>query len=163
MSPMQYYRVAKDMHPLGHVFEGGGAAPLSERFSEVEEILERRRPQEKVHRGASVFFKADKDFEQVGLNYSEGYIHTVAPIDRPERRDLTWTGILQLRSFKDERFRKDLRPDLTDDEVADKWWAGEMSATPNWEWVAERVIVVSVDLKPIRLTQKGSLLGAFDA
>jgi hypothetical protein len=33
-------------------------------------------------------------------------------------------------------------------QVADKWWAGEGSEKPDWEWVAKEAAVVAVDENP---------------
>jgi hypothetical protein len=51
-----------------------------------------------------------------------------------------------------------LLPDLTDDQVADKWWAGEASNAPVWEWVTEEAIVVDVDDNPTFVRLESSLL-----
>ena len=161
MVKKQYYRIAKDRHSKGHVFSGSGLRPLQDRFPKVEDILERCRPKGKEDRGNSVYLKENKDFSKVGVTYGEGYIHTVDPVGEVERRDLVWTGILQKRYIKDERFQKDLRPDLTDDQVADKWWAGQASETPDWEWVASGATVVEVDDKPVTVKPDSPLLNIF--
>jgi hypothetical protein len=157
-----FYRISNDKYPKGYVFRGSGKRPLQDRFPEVEDILEGRRPKDKDDRGNSVYLREDKDFSKVGVTYGEGYIHTVDPVGRVERRDLVWTGILQKRYIQDERFRKDLRPDLSDDQVADKWWAGEGSETPDWEWVAPQATVVDVEADPITVKPNSPLLNIFD-
>ena len=162
MPKKQYYRIAKDKYSKGHVFRGSGTRPLQDRFPEVEDILERRRPNGKYDRGNSVYIKEDKDFSKVGVPYGKGYIHAVDPVGKVERRDLVWTGILQQRYFKDERFRKNPLPDLTDDQVADKWWAGEGSETPDWEWVAPEATVVDVDDDHVTVKPNSQLLNIFD-
>jgi hypothetical protein len=158
----QYYRIAKDKHPKGHVFRGGGERPLQDRFPDVEDILERRRPTDKDDRGKSVYLRGDRDFDRVGVTYGEGYIHAVDPVGDVERRDLVWTGILQRRYIQDERFRKKLRPHLTDDQIADKWWAGEGSETPDWEYVAPEATVVDVEDDPTKVKPNSPLLKIFD-
>ena len=157
-----YYHIAKDKHAKGHVFRGTGKRPLQDRFPQVEEILERRRPTGKDDRGNSVYLTEGKDFSKVGVTYGEGYVHTVDPSGEFERRDLVWPGILQKRYFEDTRFRKDLRPDLTDDQVADKWWAGEGSERPHWEWVTPRATVVGVEDNPILVKPSSPLLNIYD-
>jgi hypothetical protein len=156
MGKKPYYRIAEDKYAKGHVFRGSGKRPLQDRFPDVEDILERRRTRGKDDGGNSVYLREDRDFDNVGVNYGEGYIHTV------ERRDLVWTGILQKRYIKDKRFRKNLRLDLTDDEIADKWWAGEGSETPDWEWVAPQATVVDVEDDPTKVKSNSQLLNIFD-
>jgi hypothetical protein len=158
----QYYRVAENRHAKGHVFKGSGKRPLQDRFPHVEEIFERRRPKDKDDRGHSVYLKDDKDFSKVGVTYDEGYLHTVDPVGEVEQRDLVWTGILQKRYIKDSRFQKNLRPDLSDDQVADKWWAGEGSETPNWEWVTKEAVVVEVEENPVTVKPNSPLLNVFN-
>ena len=162
MRKKQYYRIAKDKHAKGHVFRGSGKRPLQDRFPNVEDILERRRPKSKDDRGNIVYLRMDKDFSKVGVIYGEGYIHTVDPVGEVERRDLVWPGILQKRYIEDKRFRENLRPDLTDDQVADKWWAGEGSETPSWEWVAPQAKVVDVEDEPTEVKPNSPLLNLFD-
>ncbi len=106
--------------------------------------------------------KADKAFGAAGLTYDEGYIHAVDPLGDMERRDLVWTGILQMRHFKDPRFRRDLRPDLSDEQIADNWWAGAASEKPDWEYVAREAVVLGVDENPTRVRPSQSLLSRFD-
>jgi hypothetical protein len=162
MPKKKYYRIAREKNPKGHVFRGSGKRPLQDRFPEVEDILERRRPKGKNDRGNSIYLKEDKDFSKVGATYGQGYVHTVDPIGDVEQRDLVWIGILQKRYFPDERFRKNLQPDLTDDQVADKWWAGEGRETPNWEWVAQEVTVLDVEDDPVIVKPDSPLLNIFD-
>ena len=162
MSKKQYYRIAEKKYPKDHVFKGSGKRPLQDRFPEVEDILERRRPKGKNGRGDSVYLKDSKDFSKVGVTYGEGYVHTVDAVGRVEQRDLGWTGVLQQRYFPDKRFRKNLLPHLTDDEVADKWWAGEASEKPEWEWVAEGATVVDVENDRVTVKPDSPLLNAFN-
>lgn len=158
-----YYRIAETKHAKNHVFSGCGNGPLQDTFPDVEHILEKHRPAGKDDRGNSVYLREDKDFSKTGVPYNEGYIHTVHPIGEPEQRDLVWTGILQLRYITDEHIRKDLRPDLTDDQIADKWWSGEGSETPHWEWVAKKAAVVDVEDCAVTVRLEGPLLGIFDS
>jgi hypothetical protein len=158
----QYYHIAKNKHTNGHVFKGSGKRPLQDRCPDVEDILERRRPKGKDGRGNSVYLREHKEFSKVGVTYGEGYIHTVDLSGDVERRDLVWTGILQTRYIKDKRFRNDLRQDLTDDQVADKWWAGDASETPDWEWVAREATVVDVEEHPTTVKPNSPLLNIFD-
>lgn len=158
MAKTEFYRIAERKYAKGHVFRGIGKSPLQDRFPEVETILERRRPKCKCSRADSVYLKDDKDFGRVGVTFREGYIHTVEPNRVNDRRDLGWTGVLQKRYFPEPRFGKMLLPDLTDDQVADKWWAGEASNAPVWEWVTEEAIVVDVDDNPTFVRLESSLL-----
>ena len=73
-----------------------------------------------------------------------------------------WTGILQKRYIKDKRFRKDLRPDLTDDEVADKGWAGEGSEPRDWKWVPPEATVVDVEDDPATVKPNSPHLKIYD-
>lgn len=162
MMKKHYYHIAKDKHAKDHVFKGCGKRPLQDRFPKVEEILERCRPKGKVDRGNCVYLRDNTDFSKAGVTYDKGYIHTVDPVGEAERRDLVWTGVLQKRYFEDERFRQDLRPGLTDDQVAGKWWAGEGSDTPNWEWVATEAAVLDVEVEPAIVRPDSPLLSIFE-
>ena len=157
-----YYRIAVTRYDLGHIFRGTGVRPLEERFPAVEEILERRRPEMMPSRGDSIYVREEIDFERVGVTFSEGYVHTVVGTGFA-RRDLRWTGILQFRHIQDVRFRKVIRPEMSDDQVADAWWAGDASDEPDWEWVGRVAEVVAVDADPIVVRPNNGLLTMFDA
>jgi len=159
---MYFYRVARTRYEVGHVFKGSNKYPLQDRFPEVETILERNRPKGKANRAESIYLREDEDFSKAGLTYAKGFVHTVETKDNVERRDLVWTGILQKRYFQDERFRRDECPGLSDDEVAKKWWAGEASQSPDWEWITECATVVAVGDDPIELKPDSPLLNVFD-
>ncbi len=156
-----FYRIAETKHTVGQVFKGRGVRPLADRFHQVEEIFERRRPPGKLDRGDCVYVRDKIDFERVGITYSQGFIHTIKPIGDFERRDLRWTGILQMRHIRDERLRKGHAPGLTDEEIADRWWRGEASNEPDWEWVGKEAQIVAVETDPI-VVSSNPWLAMFD-
>ncbi len=159
---MLFYRIADTRFDRGYRFLGLGTRPLQDRFPDVEDILERCRPEHMHDRGDSVYLRSEKDFSRVGVTFSEGYIHTVDPEGGAERRDLVWTGVLQFRYYPDARCRKDLRPDLTDDEVAIRWWTGEATTSPNWEWIAKAAVVIEVDDQPVKVRPDSLFLNIFE-
>lgn len=162
MTLKTYYRIAKKQHPVGHVFSGQGSFPLADRFPRVEEILEGRRPRTSLSRGDSVYMREVRDFENVGVTFNDGYVHEVVPDADVQRRDLYWIGVLQRRYIEDERFRANLEPLLSDNEVADRYWSGAASPKTNWEWVARRATVIEVDLDTSPVRPGPSLLNLFD-
>ena len=66
MRKKQYYHIAENKHTNGHVFKGSGKRPLQDRWRDVEDIFERRRPKSKDDRGNSVYLREDKEFSKVG-------------------------------------------------------------------------------------------------
>jgi hypothetical protein len=38
---------------------------------------------------------------------------------------------------------------LTDEEIALKWWSGQASESPDWEFVSQTATVLSVDPEPV--------------
>ncbi len=90
--------------------------------------------------------REERDFRTVGVPYDRGYVHTIIPIGKVDRRDLTWIGVLQMRYHKREQLRARARyPRVSDDQVVDGYWSGQASDTPDWEWVAKEAQVVAVD------------------
>ena len=98
----------------------------------------------------------------VGMTFSVGYIHTVNPEGEAAPRDLVWTGLLQLRYYPNTGIRRDLLTELNDDEIARKWWSGEASTSPNWEWIARAAIVIDVDDLPVKVRPDSPFLNLFD-
>lgn len=156
-----YNRISAIQYPVGHLFEGSGAAPLIGRFEKVEVILERRRPAAKPARAESVYMREGRDFKTVGVTFDNGYVHELVPNSEVERRDLYWIGVLQSRYFPDERFRSDREPTRSDDDVADLYWSGEPSENQDWEWVTKSARVIAVDDKSSSVRPGPSVLNLF--
>jgi hypothetical protein len=152
MSSKIYYRIAKTRYATGDVMKGLGERPLQSTEPSVEDILEQRRPTHCPYRGDSVYMREDRRFSRVGVPFSEGYVHEVEPIGDVYKRDLAWIGILQRRHHKNPHLQRNEHPELSDAEVADKYWAGEASDNACWEYVANEAKVVDVDkdLSPVR-------------
>lgn len=157
---MIYKRIAQERSCVGDIMTGRGTAPLTDRFSKVEAILERNKPSNAPNRGQSVFMRDDEDFSGVGVTYSKGYVHVVEPVGSVFKRDTYWIGVLQKRYIKDRRFRNDLESTLSDDEVAKNYWTGHASAKPIWEWVAEKVKVIHAAKNPVDVKPNSPLLNA---
>ena len=85
------------------------------------------------------------DFRTAGVPFDQGYVHTVEPLGKIDKRDLAWIGVIQRRYHKDSRLRKNQYSDLSDEQVADKYWSGEASDKPSWEWVTKEAKVIAVD------------------
>ncbi|MDK1378189.1 MULTISPECIES: hypothetical protein [unclassified Sinorhizobium] len=146
-----YNRIAREVHPVGHIFRGYGVLPLAA-YAEVEDALARNRPAASPPRSDCVYMKEDLDFSSVGVDYEEGYVHTVEPQGDVERRDIYWIGVLVKRYAKSAQMRKDIEPHLSDDEVAQRYWGGTASPSPTWEFIATEATVVGVNstLVPVR-------------
>ena len=96
--------------------------------------------------------REEREFSTVGVPYDESYVHKVEPIGKVYKRDLAWIGVIQRRHHRNERLRKNDYPKLSDAQVVDKYWSGEASEKPRWEWVAReaKVIDMDKDLSPVR-------------
>jgi hypothetical protein len=145
MSAKRYYRISEKKYAKGEIIQGRGKKPLADKEPLVEHILDNRRPADSPGRGDSVYMREEREFSSVGVTFDEGYIHEVEPIGKVEKRDLNWVGVLQRRHHKNERLRTDGFPLLSDSDIADKYWSGEASDNPSWEWVAKEAKVIDVD------------------
>jgi hypothetical protein len=145
MNAKTYYRISEKKYAKGDIVKGQGKRPLENKEALIEEILEQRRPADCPDRGDSVYMREEREFSTVGVCYDEGYVHKVEPVGKVDQRDLAWIGVLQLRHHKDERLRKTRYPELSDSQIADRYWSGEESEKPLWEWVAKNAKVVAVD------------------
>lgn len=144
MSTKTYYRIAEKKYAKDGITKGRGTRPLEDEPL-VEEILEKQRPADCPDRGDSVYMREEREFSTVGVPYDEGYVHTVEPIGKVDKRDLAWIGVIQRRHHRNERLLKEPCPELSDAQLADKYWSGEASNKPSWEWVAKEAKVVDVD------------------
>lgn len=140
---------------------GRGKRPLADTEPLIEDILAGRRPHHCADRGDSIYMREEREFSTVGVTFDNGYVHTVEPIGKVDKRDLAWIGVLQRRHHKNERVRKNVHPALSDDDVADRYWNGEASDRPLWEWVTEKATVIDVDDELSRVRPESPLLDAF--
>ncbi len=146
-----YNRIAEQQNSEGHIFGATGLFPLGTEAAEVEDCLERNRPAPCLRRNSCVYMREDRDFSRMGLTYREGYVHQVVPKGPVEQRDVTWIGYLQLLLNRNPRIRvvseqhRMSRHGLTNDELAQRYWAGTYSSTPSIEHVAAQAEVVQVD------------------
>jgi hypothetical protein len=161
MNSTTYYRIAEKKYSKDDVMKGSGRRPLEGKEPVVEEILKQQRPPDCPDRADSVYMRQEREFSTVGIPYDEGYVHTVAPIGRIDKRDLTWIGVIQLRHHRNEKLRKNLSPKLSDAQIADKYWSGEASDKPSWEWVAKEAKVVDVEEDRSRIRRRSPLLDMF--
>jgi hypothetical protein len=158
MSSKTYYRIAERKYAKDEIIRGRGKSPLEAKEPLVEEILEQRRPADCPDRGDSVYMREEREFSTVGVTYDEGYVHEVEPIGEVDKRDLAWIGVIQRRHHKNELLRKNEYPTLSDTEIADKYWSGEASDKPLWEWVATEAKVIDVDNDLSRVRPNSPLL-----
>jgi hypothetical protein len=158
MSSKTYYRIAKKKYAKNEIMRGRGRRPLGDKEPLVEQILARRRPADCPDRGDSVYMRVEREFSTVGVTYDEGYVHEVEPIGKVDKRDLAWIGAIQMRYHKNQRLRKNEYPELSDDEIADRYWSGEASDKPLWEWVAKKAKVINVDSDRSRVRPNSPLL-----
>lgn len=125
-----YKRIAEQRNSEGHIFGATGVFPLWAEAAEVEDCLERNRTALCLRRDSCVYMRADRDFSWMGLTYREGYVHQVVPKGPVEQRDVTWIGYLQLLLNPNPRIRavseqqRMSRHGLTNDELAQRYWAG---------------------------------------
>ncbi len=162
MSTKTYYRISVIKHDRGEIMRGRGKRPLEEKEAIVEEILNRYRPVNCPDRGDSVYMREDREFNAVGVAFYEGYVHKVEAIGNVYQRDTTWIGMLQMRHHKVAVLRKDKCPELSDAELAEKYWNGAASKTPAWEWVANQARVIEVEDLEVRVRPSGGLIDIFD-
>jgi hypothetical protein len=158
MSPKTYFHIA-ERSAKGDVMQGRNERPLAAKEPLVEEILESRRPSLCLDRGDCVYMREEREFSTVGVPFDEGYVHEVEPIGKVDKRDNKWIGVLQLRHHKNERLRKNRCHPLSDDDLADKYWSGEASDKPSWEWVAKHAKVIDVDSDRSRVRPETPLIG----
>ncbi len=117
----------------------------------MEDCLERNRPALCLRRNSCVYMRTDRNFSLMGLTYREGCVHQVVPKGPVALRDVTWIGYLQLLLNPNPRIRavsereRMSRHGLTNDELAQRYWAGTYSSTPSIEHVAAQAEVVHVD------------------
>jgi hypothetical protein len=163
MSTKTYYRIAAKKCAIDEIMKGRGKRPLADKEPWVETILEGRRPADCPDRGDGVYMREEREFSTVGVTCDEGYVHTVEPIGKVDKRDLAWIGVIQRRHHKNERARKNEYPTLSDNDVADRYWNGEASDEPSWEWVAKEAKVVDVDIDLSRVRPKSALLDSLSA
>ncbi len=157
-----YNRLAREVHPVGHIFTGNGKLPLA-RYAEVEDALARNRPVASPPRSDCVYMKEDLDFSSVGVDYEEGYVHKVEPKGDVERRDIYWVGVLVKRYAKSRMMRKEIEPHLSDDDVAQRYWGGTASPSPTWEFIAKEATVVGVNTTIVSVRPGGDLERALNA
>lgn len=138
-----YYHMSQQIIPIGAMLRGKGK-PIVD--PAVEDILETRRPDNLIARPEASFASETDDVSKHGLKYDSGYLHVVKLIGSTQRHDSKWVGELQTRHHPNPMMRKFCAAELahlSDEEIADKYWAGEPSPSPNWEVAAEAIEVVS--------------------
>ena len=131
---MTYLHMSWEKLAVGKILKPKGSAHTA-----VDPILEARRPPKSLPRKDSVYLGETEDAAKHGLRYAFGYLHTAEPLGLVERRDSRWVGELQLRHHTNRRIAARARrklASLSDDDIADKYWAGEASPQPNWEVAA---------------------------
>jgi hypothetical protein len=97
----------------------------------------------------------------MGINaIDHGYVHQLEPLGPVEARDVEWIGALQRRYLKKNLKLTDKYPGVSDDELADRYWRGELSASPSIEIATKEAKVVSVEdeLSPVRPSKWGDAL-----
>lgn len=140
MSAKTYKRMSKDEVEVGNVFKGRGEAIVDQ---DVEDILEDARPAGALSRIECTYMREDEDFSMMGLPYTYGYVNEVEPVGDVQKHDVAWLGAIQKRRIKDPRFKKDLYPGVTDKELAERYWSGEPTEKPDWEYVAKEARTVT--------------------
>lgn len=159
MCDAKFYRMSQRKLLVGEVFKPTGWMHVGPR---IESLLEAQLPHGKISRSKAVFVSPNPEVSKMGLTYGQGYLHVVKPIGSVEKRDNNFIGELQKRHSTIDAIRAMADPrlqTLTDDQIAQKYGAGEASPEPNWEFLCSGAEVVEVDdalhvvRKPSRLTQ----------
>lgn len=141
-----YNRIEGDKRKVGDIITRSGPPALHNNYPKVEEILERNRPASCVPRGESVNMRPDRDFKAMGIDkFDYGYVHQVEPIDPVEVRDIEWIGALQARYPKSGVRLPEKYPGVSDDELAQRYWRGELSKKPRTEYATRSAKVLSVE------------------
>jgi hypothetical protein len=89
----EYFRFAKKMYPVGHIFAGSGVPHVD---PEVEKKIEGSRSDGKISRDSATYLVTEPDFTQLGLSGC-GYIHIVKPLEHVQTHDTFWLGQLQAK------------------------------------------------------------------
>lgn len=152
MAAKTYNRIEPSKRSLGGIITRSGPPPLEQDYAIVEAILESRRPSQCLPRSESVNMREDRDFSLMGIDFDAGYVHQLEPLGTIEARDVEWIGALQRRYPKQGLHLPDKYPGVPDEELADRYWRGELSVSPSIEIAAKEAKVVSVEvqLSPVR-------------
>ena len=155
MTKNELFHMSKTRLPIGTILECRGF-PFVE--IKVEEILSNVRPNNCIGRESSIFMSASRDACKKGLIFDEGYLHVVEPIGRVEKRDINWIKELQLRHHRNSIFHKKVDPalkNISDEEIANRYWQGISSAVAEWEYVSAAARVIElVSESPITIHPK---------
>jgi hypothetical protein len=112
--------------------------------AEVKKILDARKLSTSIPLSDAIYLSESDDGSKHGLPHGLYYVHYVEPVGPVERRDNGWIGELQARHSRFESTQKLRLPelkDLSDDEVADRYWRGDASPRKNWEFVTRQAVV----------------------
>lgn len=153
MADKTYNRIEKIQREVGDIITRCGPPPLEKDYSNVERILEKRRPSGCLPRSRSVNMREDRDFSKMGIDsFDRGYVHQLESLSEVEERDVAWIGALQVRYPKSELKLTDKYEGVSDDQLADRYWKGILSEKPSLEYATEKAKVISVenDLSPVR-------------
>jgi hypothetical protein len=135
--PDAYWHASFHRLPVGTTLgpaRTGRASP-----SAFDEALERYRPVAALARGDAVFMCDDpQDCDNCGAHCE--WLFRVEPVGRVERHDLAWATAIDLVLSEGA---DDGHPDVV--EHARRYWAGEASADPVWEYLAATARVVQVE------------------
>jgi hypothetical protein len=156
MAGPKYYHMSASKLKIGCELKPKGGAHVSE---EVEEILARRRPDGSIARSNAVYLSETEKVSQFGLKYDRGYMHTVEPNGVVQKRDTKWVSELQMRHHANARIARladQKLADFSDEDIADKYYAGEASSNPVWEFLAEGAIVEAVSERPTQIRDKNA-------
>ena len=147
-----YNRIEGNKRKVGDIITRSGPPALHNNYPKVEEILERNRPASCVPRGESVNMRPDRDFKAMGIDqFDQGYVHQVEPIHPVAVRDIAWIGALQVRYPKPGLVLPEKYPDVSDDELAQRYWREQLSEKPKTEYATRSAKVLSVEDKLTRV------------
>ena len=127
-----FYHMSRTKLPINTPLKSRGSTHVD---PHVEKMLTARKPDPSIARSEGVYLGETEDASRHGLTYDYGYLHTVEPVGDLQRRDSNWVGQLQLRHHRNPKMvqMQDKRLiGISDEQIADRYWAGEASPNPNW-------------------------------
>jgi hypothetical protein len=155
----KYYHASPVRIGDGQIITPSGDFPLGN-CCKVEKILNAAKPEGCLSRKDSVYASTESDFTNMnhGLRSKMGFVHIVEFHEPPCQRDNQWVGELQKRCKAtcgtDTAAPCHEHKNLCDQQLAQKYWSGEFTDSPNVEFVGESAQVVGATSKqPQQITQ----------
>lgn len=133
-----FYHGSYDPLPVGTIMTGRGQDYENDwQNTDFYSILEKYRPENMIsHRDAVFMCDNDDDLDAVGG--ATDYVLTLVALDKVERHDINWSSAISMA----------LDQNMSDEEIAEfarKYWSGEPSDDPLWEYLTRSAKVQHVE------------------